>query len=249
MVLSTTKLVMPNFDFTFLTNPTLSFWYAQAGGAYYTMNVYYRSSPSEEWTLLQTYSGNTGGQWTPATLSLPNPSSNYQIAFESMGMNGSGMVLDDIVVSGTPITDFTITATAGEHGQISPAGSLQAPLHSNQTYTLTPDQGYTVDELIVDGTAQTRALIYTFEDVVADHTIAASFRIANPTMNTSPAALYFSTPGGETSTAKTVNVIVGDFVSVDDISIHVEEPFSKTTLIVPAMLMSNPDTMFILTIS
>lgn len=222
---STTKLVMPNFDFTFLTNPTLSFWYAQAGGTYYTMNVYYRSSPSAEWTLLQTYSGNTGGQWTQATLSLPNPSSNYQIAFESMGMNGSGMVLDDIVVSGTPITDFTITATAGEHGQISPAGSVQAPLHSNQTYTLTPDQGYTVDELIVDGTAQTRALIYTFEDVVADHTIAASFRIANPTMNTSPAALYFSTPGGETSTAKTVNVIVGDFVSVDDISIHVEEPF------------------------
>ena len=222
---STTKLVMPNFDFTFLTDPTLSFWYGQTGGTYYTLNVYYRSTPSANWTLLQTYSGNTGGQWTQATLNLPNPSSNYQIAFESMGMNGSGMVLDDIMVSGTPITDFTITASAGNHGQISPSGNVVVPLHNDQTFTLTPDQGYTEDELLVDGISQQRALIYTFENVVAEHTIAASFRTANPTLNTSPAALYFSTPGGETSTAKTINVIVGDFVSIDDILVQVEEPF------------------------
>ena len=222
---STTKLVMPNFDFTFLTNPTLSFWYGQTGGTYYTLNVYYRSTPSADWTLLQTYSGNTGGQWMQATLSLPNPSSNYQIAFESMGMNGSGMVLDDIMVSGTPITDFTITASAGDHGQISPSGNVVVPLHNDQTFTLTPEQGYTVDELLIDGVSQQRALIYTFENVVSEHTIAASFRPANPTLYTSPAALYFSTPGGETSTAKTINVIVGDFVDVNDVSVQVEAPF------------------------
>ena len=175
-------------------------------------------------TLLQNYSSSTGGQWTQVSINLPNPSSNYQIAFEAMGVNGAGLILDDIMVSGTPITDFTITASAGNHGQISPSGNVVVPLHNNQTFTLTPDQGYTVDELLVDGISQQRALIYTFENVIAEHTIAASFRTANPTLSTSPTVLYFSTSGGETP-AKTINVIVGDFVSVDDILVQVEEPF------------------------
>ena len=221
---STTKLVLPNFDFSFLANPTVSFWYGQAGGANYTLKVYYRSSPADEWTLLDTYSGNTG-QWTQATLNLPNPSSNYQIAFEASGMNGTGMVLDDIVVSGTPITDFTITASAGEHGQISPSGNVTVPLHDDQTFTLIPEQGYTVDELLVDGEVQQSALIYTFEDVVANHTISASFRPATPSMYATPGALFFSTPGGETSVEKSISVIVSDFVSTEDIAVQTESPF------------------------
>lgn len=221
---STTKLVMPVFDFTFLLNPTLSFWYGQASGSNYSLKVYYRTSSSDDWTLLQTYSTFTG-QWTQATLNLPNPSATYQIAFESAGINGSGLILDDIMVSGTPITGFTINASAGNDGQISPSGAVQVQLHDNQTFVLTPDQGYTVDELLVDGTSQQRALIYTFEDVVEDHTISASFRTANPTLNAYPTALFFSTAGGETSMAKSVNVIVGDFMDTEDVLVQAEEPF------------------------
>ncbi len=219
---SATKLVMPNFDFTFLQNPVLSFWYSKDD--HYTLKVYYRSSPSDGWSLLQNITGNPN-QWTQETINLPNPSSNYQIAFEATGMNGSGLVLDDIMVTGTPITGFTITASAGEHGQISPVGNVEVTLHANQTFTLTPDQGYTVNELIVDGVNQTRALIYTFEDVVDSHTIEASFRTANPTLNATPAALYFSTPGGEVSAPKTINVLVGDFTSSENVTVQVEEPY------------------------
>ncbi len=219
---STTKLVMPNFDFTFLQNPVLSFWYGKNN--YYTLNVYYRSSPSDEWSMLQNYSGTTN-EWTQATLTLPNPSSNYQIAFEGVGMNGSGLALDDIMVTGTPITDFTITASAGDHGQISPSGEVEVALHADQTFTLTPDQGYTVDELVVDGISQTRTLVYTFENVVSEHTIEASFRTANPTLSATPAALYFSTPGGEVSAPKPINVLVGDFTNTNNITVQVEAPY------------------------
>jgi len=219
---STTKLVMPNFDFTFLQNPVLSFWYGKSNND--TLNVYYRTSPSDEWTLLQNYSG-TVNEWTQATLSLPNPSSNYQIAFEGVGMNGSGLVLDDITVTGTPITSFTITAFAGDYGQISPAGNVEVSLHEDQTFTLTPAQGYTVNELVVDGESQTRTLVYTFENVVAAHTIEATFRVANPTLNATPAALYFSTPGGEISTPKSINVLVGDFTTTEDVTVQVEAPY------------------------
>ena len=216
------KLVSPIFDFTFLQNPTLSFWYGQVGGASYTMNVYYRTSSSDNWTLLQNISS-FSGLWNQVTMSLPNPSATYQIAFESEGANGSGLVLDDIMINGTPITDFNITASAGEHGQISPAGSVTVPVHGNQTFDMIPEQGYTVDQLLVDGVAQSRVLHYTFEDVVADHTISATFRIASPTMNAMPAALYFSSPAGETSSPKSVNVVANDLV--EDIQVQVEAPF------------------------
>lgn len=217
-----TKLVSPIFDFSLLQNPTLSFWYGQVGGVNYTMNVYYRSTPSDAWTLLQNYSS-FAGPWNQATLTLPNPSSSYQIAFETEGVNGSGLVLDDIMINGTPITDVTIMASAGEHGQISPSGNVIVPVHSNQTFDLIPEQGYTVDQLLVDGVAQSRVLHYTFENVVEDHTISATFRVANPSLNVTPAALYFSTAAGETSAPKSVNVIVNDLV--EDVQVQVEAPF------------------------
>lgn len=221
-----TKLVLPIFDFRLLQNPTLSFWYGQVGGAIYTMNVYYRSSPSDEWTMLENYS-TFAGPWNQATLTLPNPSATYQIAFEAEGVDGSGLVLDDIVINGTPITEVTIMASAGEHGQISPSGSVAVPVHTNQTFDLIPEQGYTVDQLLVDDVAQSRVLHYTFEDVVADHTISATFRPANPTMNAMPAALYFSTAGGTVSSPKSVNVIANDLV--EDIQVQVDAPFKVSS--------------------
>jgi len=217
-----TKLVSPIFDFSLLQNPTLSFWYGQVGGVSYTMNVYYRSAPSDDWTLLQNYSS-FAGPWNQATLTLPNPSATYQIAFETEGTNGSGLVLDDIVINGTPITEVTIVASAGEHGQISPSGSVTVPVHSDQTFDLIPEQGYTVDELLVDGVAQSRALQYTFENVVENHTISATFRVAHPTMTAVPASLFFSTAAGEISAPKSVNVIANDLV--EDIQVQVEAPF------------------------
>lgn len=219
---SVTRLVLPVFDFSLLMNPTLSFWYGQVGGTNYTMDVYYRTSPSDGWTLLENYS-TFAGPWNQATLTLPNPSSTYQIAFEVEGLNGSGLVLDDIVINGTPITDVTIMASAGEHGQISPSGSVTVPVHTNQTFDMIPEQGYTVDQLLVDGIVQSSTLHYTFENVVEDHTISATFRIANPTMNAMPAALYFSTAGGTVSSPKSVNVIANDLV--EDIQVQVEAPF------------------------
>ena len=219
---SSTKLVMPVFDFSFLQNPVLSFWCAQAGSSNYNLKVYYKTSSSDEWTLLQTYTSFTA-DWTQQTLNLPSPSATYQIAFEATGSNGSGLVLDDIQITGTPITEFVISASAGEHGQISPSGDITVPLHGTQTFDMIPEQGYTVDQLLIDGVSQQRTLHYTFDDVVASHTISATFRTANPSLNASPASLFFSAAGGDTSIAKSVNVIANDLV--EDIHVQMYGPF------------------------
>lgn len=222
IVSATTKLVTPVFDFTFLQNPVLSFWCAQAGNNNYSLRVYIKSSPTDEWTLLTTFASFTS-EWTQITFNLPNPSSSYQIAFEAIGTGGSGLVLDDIMISGDPISSFTITASAGDHGQISPSGTVQVALHESQTFDMIPDQGYTVDELVVDGVSQQRTLHYTFDNVVDNHTISATFRTANPSLNASPLSLYFDSSGSDTSSIKMVDVIANDFV--EDINLQVYGPF------------------------
>ena len=74
----------------------------------------------------------------------------------------------------------TITATAGTGGSITPPGATSVAVGGNLTYTITPNNGYTIADVVVDGTTHLGAVTtYTFINVTASHTIAATF-IANP---------------------------------------------------------------------
>ncbi|MFA5266603.1 MAG: C39 family peptidase [Methanoregula sp.] len=73
-----------------------------------------------------------------------------------------------------PLSTHTITASAGPNGFIVPEGSVQVPDGLNKTFIITPDTGYVVDEILVDGNPVTENP-YTFEDVTADRTISATF--------------------------------------------------------------------------
>ena len=78
----------------------------------------------------------------------------------------------------------TITATVGIGGVISPEGDVTVEHGANKTFTVTPDAGYQVDTVTVDG--QPSALTdpvgstYTFVDVTAGHTIAVTFSALQP---------------------------------------------------------------------
>jgi hypothetical protein len=73
------------------------------------------------------------------------------------------------------IVEHRITANAGANGQISPTGTVIVNDGNNQAFTITPNTGYHVADVLVDGTSVGAVTTYTFTDVVADHTIAASF--------------------------------------------------------------------------
>ena len=79
------------------------------------------------------------------------------------------------VSAGTP---YTITATAGEHGSIDPDGEVEVPVLRDQLFTITPDPGYMIDTVLVDGEEVTvgEDSTYTFTDVIANHTIHATFK-------------------------------------------------------------------------
>ena len=71
-------------------------------------------------------------------------------------------------------TQYTITATAGDNGSISPAGA-SVYRGDDQTFTITPNEGYEVADVLVDGSSVGAVSSYTFQDVTADHTIYATF--------------------------------------------------------------------------
>lgn len=68
-----------------------------------------------------------------------------------------------------------ISASAGPGGTISPSGDVDVQVGENQTFVITPDAGYHVQDVVVDGISIGSVETYTFTDVRLDHTIAASF--------------------------------------------------------------------------
>ncbi|WMJ77506.1 S-layer homology domain-containing protein [Sedimentibacter sp. MB35-C1] len=72
-------------------------------------------------------------------------------------------------------TSYTITATAGENGSISANGKVNVVKNSDKSFTITPDSGYVVSDVLVDGVSVGAVTSYIFENVAKNHTITASF--------------------------------------------------------------------------
>ena len=75
-------------------------------------------------------------------------------------------------------TFFTISAVAGSHGTISPSGSVVVASGSDRAFSLVPDIGYRIADVVVDGSSVGAPSSFTFTRVTASHTIAASFILA-----------------------------------------------------------------------
>jgi hypothetical protein len=73
-------------------------------------------------------------------------------------------------------TQFTITASAGSGGSISPSGAVKVNQGANQTFTITANSGFSISSVTVDGANQGAISSYTFSNVQANHTISASFQ-------------------------------------------------------------------------
>lgn len=79
-----------------------------------------------------------------------------------------------------PLT-HAITATAGEGGTISPNGTVNVIDGESAAFTFTPDEGYKVSEVLVDGQAVEATDSYTFTNVTENHTIEVTFEKTDPT--------------------------------------------------------------------
>ena len=79
------------------------------------------------------------------------------------------------VEDGPVAQKYTITATAGEGGSITPAGEVSVKEGASQTSAIAAQEGYAIADVLVDGQSVGAVDSYTFENVTANHTIAAVF--------------------------------------------------------------------------
>lgn len=91
---------------------------------------------------------------------------------------------------------YTVTATAGDHGSISLAGKTVVKSGDNVTYVITPDEGYEIASVLVNGADIGAVREYTFWNVKSDCTISVSFREIpaahyNPFVDVNPGDAYY----------------------------------------------------------
>jgi|GEM_PF-2559793 len=71
---------------------------------------------------------------------------------------------------------YTITSSSGPNGSISPLGNVSVKPGTAQTFTITPNSGYSVDTVLVNGASVGSVTTYTFSNVNANHTISVTFK-------------------------------------------------------------------------
>jgi len=102
------------------------------------------------------------------------------------------------------VNSYSITASSGANGTVSPSGTTTVSSGGSQTYTITPSTGYHIVAVTVDGSGAGTGSTYTFSSVAANHSISASFAI-----NTSYSITATSGSNGTVSPSGTTTVSSG----------------------------------------
>jgi len=154
-----------------LTNQavTSSFWYWVPPGA-----------AGQGWNTFACNAGNrlyqAGTYMVSAELILNRIRENYRAPD---GSDYTGKTVSSLkTVAITDPLQYTITTTFGEGGTLHPV-LVQVPTGSSQRFTITPNPGYQIASVLVDGVDQGSISSYTFYNVQFPHTIAATFTVIN----------------------------------------------------------------------
>jgi hypothetical protein len=127
-----------------------------------------------------------------STLTAPATPGTYTVRV--FAAQGSPEVTDykdmEITVSAATTT-YTVAASAGANGSITPSGAVTVNSGASRTFAIAAATGYHVDNVLVDGTSVGTLTSYTFTNVTAGHTISATF-----TANAAPTAYTITTSAG-----------------------------------------------------
>lgn len=173
------------------------------------------------------WSTDGGATWSPIADSLPNtgsfawtvPASATTSGFARVvAHDAAGNLGADSSLAAFTVDWWTIAASAGAGGGITPAGTVDVAEGASAGFTIAPGTGFAIAGLVVDGVPVGAQTNYSFDGVAADHTIAASFLdVAAPVVAvTSPA-------GGETWAQASVHDVTwtaGDNAGVTSVAIE-----------------------------
>ncbi len=96
----------------------------------------------------------------------------------------------------------TVTATAGEGGAIAPAGATSVAPGESLTFTMTPESGYQVSKVLLDGAeVAVTDNTYTLSDIQVDHTVHVEFIAEEAPAIAEPPAIEEAPATGDTTNA------------------------------------------------
>jgi hypothetical protein len=103
---------------------------------------------------------------------------NLQVAIDGANVNPTGSITINgphNLVATAQAQTLTLTPSAEPGGSISPATPVQVAYGKSSAFTITPDPGFIIQDVLVDGVSVGTTGQYTFQNVSANHTISASF--------------------------------------------------------------------------
>ncbi len=159
-------------------------FYASKAGTY-TFNMSYQSGRSEgnlnkvNWSGTNIESGSKSVPGTGNQNPVPIIKTSFDVVVTKAGIgeliftadSKASPNIDVFEVTAKDLTEakHTITAIAGENGVISPAGAITLEEGQSETFTFTPNEGYEVSDVIVDGVSVGAMDSYTVEDIKKEH--------------------------------------------------------------------------------
>ena len=137
-----------------------------------------------EATWVLEYKAISDVNYTSVTCSVPYqqltsliPQTQYEVRVKAICNigNESDYISANFTTDSAQVITYTITASAGDNGTISPSGTINIPQGGNQTFAISPDNGYNIQDVLVDNVSQGDTSSYTFSNVQENHTISVSF--------------------------------------------------------------------------
>ncbi len=133
------------------------------------------ANPSTGWSF-SAWSGNATGSTNPVSINVT----------ENMEINAT-----------FTINQYTLTVAQSSHGTLSPDTTI-VDYGASQTFTITPDTGYHITDVIVDGVSKGAVASWEFTDVDSNHQITATFEIDTFTLTVTQGANGVISPGTTT---------------------------------------------------
>ncbi len=165
-------------------------------------------------TYTVTPTAGTGGSISPSTPQTVNynattsftvtPNTGYSISSVT-GCGGTlsgdtyttGAITSSCSVAATfTLNTYPITTSVGTNGSIAPSGVTTVNYGGSQTYTITPNTGYYIADVLLDGISQGAVSQLTLNNITSAHTISATFALSSYTVTASAGANGSISPSG-----------------------------------------------------
>lgn len=177
-------------------------------------------------------SGNVTVNYGSSSTFAVNPGYGYQISdvrVDNVSVGAVSSYTFSNIISNHTISasfgsaQYSVTATAGNGGSITPTGTSSVTHGTSRTYTIAPSTGFRISDVKVDNISVGQTASYTFNNITSNHSISATFAILTYTLTSQAGTGGSISPNGSLTmdygSSRTYNIIPNTGYYVEDIII------------------------------